>query len=172
MISDALIGRKRTATTALLNTKAFPGIGRYQPIGFLSFLLLGPPAGPKCWNKFALFPQSTDGSSSRRRLSSSTSRKSRGGSLNGSSHQLVMGDGTMQVSHLDPARELDETLRAFAAETAARAQRLEELKAALAIFPDDENLKAEFKHFIDSSRKTVLPADILLDYESTHAHMQ
>ena len=52
--------------------------------------------------------------------------------------------------------EENEAIRIFRAETEARAQRLEELKLALSLFPDDENIKAELKQFVDSQRRTAL----------------
>jgi hypothetical protein len=52
--------------------------------------------------------------------------------------------------------EENEAIRIFRAETEARAQRLEELKLALSLFPDDENIKAELKQFVDSARRTSL----------------
>jgi hypothetical protein len=160
-----LTGRKRTSGTMLLNTKSFPGVGRYQPIAFLAFLLLGPPAGDKCWSRFALDAH-LEAAPPRPRLSS------------GPRTHRVMGDAeVMSLEDLISPRkrahkgsgldckeallgdEESEAIRIFNAETTARAQRLEELKLALSLFPDDESIKAELKQFVDTQRRTSLAAD-------------
>jgi hypothetical protein len=153
-----LSGRKRNSGAMLLNTKAFPGIGRYQPIGFLAFLLLGPPAGEKCWHRFALDAH-LEAAPPRPRMSLG-SRNSR---LMNEAEDMNLDDlmtprkrakGKDQISE-----EENEAIRIFNAETTARAQRLEELKLALSLFPDDESIKAELKQFVDSQRRTSLSSE-------------
>lgn len=144
-------GRKRFSGAALMNTKPFPGVGKYQPIGFLSFLLLGPPAGEKCWNRFAL--------DAHLEAPPRVPRVSMGGN-----NRLIEDHGfddgaTPRTDRKRPRKENEEeneAIRVFNAETAARAQRLEELKLALSLFPNDENIKAELKQFVDSQRRTSL----------------
>lgn len=165
--------RKRHANLALLNTKPFPGVGKYQPIGFLAFLLMGPPAGEKCWTRFALDahyeaapPRPRLSVSSRHRLSISNGS----GSLNDDDklddyisprHDRKRPRTSKDGTGPGLFEEDNEAIRIFNAETAARAQRLEELKMALSLFPDDENIKAEFKQFLDSQRRTTLSAEAL-----------
>jgi hypothetical protein len=258
---DRLNGRKRSTSQALMNTKPFPGVGKFQPIGFLAFLLMGPPAGEKCWNRFALDahieppPPRQRMSISQRNNSSNnnpmtpnqvnglhtpgsmmggggnrgpygdddsptqqhhnqhhlmnvpggvshhgnvhpsqqqqhhsghhggSSRSSNGGyddddyisprsavkrqKTSSSSGLKIMPDGTVSMmggggigQGLGPLQdEENEAIRIFRAETEARAQRLEELKLALSLFPDDENIKAELKQFVDSQRRTSLQHD-------------
>jgi hypothetical protein len=62
----------------------------------------------------------------------------------------------MKTSKDHAAEEESEAIRIFNAETTARAQRLEELKLALTLFPDDESIKAELKQFVDTQRRTSL----------------
>jgi len=161
--------RKRHANLALLNTKPFSGVGKYQPIGFLAFLLMGPPAGEKCWTRFALDAH-YEAAPPRPRLS--VSSRHRMSLSNGSEDDKL--DDYISPRH-DRKRprtskdgsngmiydEDNEAIRIFNAETAARAQRLEELKMALSLFPDDENIKGEFKQFLDTQRRTTLSAEAL-----------
>lgn len=174
--------RKRHANLALLNTKAFPGVGKYQPIGFLAFLLMGPPAGEKCWTRFALDAH-YEAAPPRPRLSVTNSTRHHRLSLNSGTDEDKMDDyisprhdrkrprtskdgvsGGLPGVSGGPGGMFDddnEPIRVFSAETAARAQRLEELKMALSLFPDDENIKAEFKQFLDTSRRTALTAEAM-----------
>ena len=167
---DRLAGRKRSAATALMNTKPFPGVGKFQPISFLAFLLMGPPAGEKCWNRFALDAH-IEPAPPRPRISMSAHSSSNNRLSSGSrlmDDHSAYGDQDGYISPRSDRKrqkkdglpslldEENEAIRIFRAETEARAQRLEELKLALSLFPDDENIKAELKQFIDSQRRTSL----------------
>jgi hypothetical protein len=171
---DRLSGRKRSTSTALMNTKPFPGVGKFQPIGFLAFLLMGPPAGEKCWNRFALDahlepapprPRMSLGNQSRsngpRNSLDDDPRNSMHGHNGGYDDDYISprSDRKRQKKDILPQDEENEAIRIFRAETEARAQRLEELKLALSLFPDDDNIKAELKQFVDSQRRTSLSAE-------------
>ncbi len=178
---DRLSGRKRSTSATLMATKPFPGVGKFQPISFLAFLLMGPPAGEKCWNRFALDAH-IEPVPPRPRLSVSTSHGHPGNRPSSSGPGRMLDDDphhsrySDQDDYLSPRSserkrqkkegnglslpplmdEENEAIRIFRAETEARAQRLEELKLALSLFPDDENIKAELKQFVDSQRRTAL----------------
>lgn len=151
------MGRKRTAQNVLLSTKAFPGVGRFQPIAFLTFLLLGPPAGEKCWARFGLDahlePQPPHHTRQQRM---STGRSSRMDPDDMNLDDLISPRGKRIKTGMD---EENEAIRIFNAETTARSQRLEELKLALSLFPDDESIKAELKQFVDTQRRTSLTSE-------------
>jgi hypothetical protein len=208
--------RKKTTTAALLNAKPFPGVGKFQPIAFMSFLLLGPPAGERCWNRLALdahleaapprprgVPSTSGGLSQQQQQQQQQQQTPRGvtenevhahhfedylvrsqqqhvvvAGVNGSDRKRmkkehaitsmppvasVTNSSNSGGSSNNPAMGLvddeNEAIRIFNAETAARAQRLEELKLALSLFPDDDNIKAELKQFVDSQRRTILSAE-------------
>lgn len=158
-LDGSFSGRKRSSNATLMSQKPFPGVGKFQPIGFLSFLLLGPPAGEKCWNRFALDAH-LEAPPPRPRLSMS-GRNSLGDG-DGSFDEFISprSDRKRQkVKETTSADEENEAIRIFNAETSARAQRLEELKLALSLFPDDENIKAELKQFVDTQRRTSLATD-------------
>jgi hypothetical protein len=220
-IAIPLSGRKRPALNTLLQSKPFPGVGKYQPICFLAFLLMGPPAGEKCWHKFALdyYSQPTN-HQSMRGDNNSINSDSQNASIQ---HQLIFGPDILQQNNVNQSNnsagfalvstelesyqklmtnqtamtptnqsqpqkrakrdgsmgilqqptqvlyqsnildsEENEAVRIFHAETAARAQRLEELKLALSLFPDDEGVKMEFKQFVDSARRTSLSRELLM----------
>jgi hypothetical protein len=176
---DRLSGRKRSTSTALMNTKPFPGVGKFQPISFLAFLLMGPPAGEKCWNRFALDAHLEPAPPRPRMSIQSRNNQTPGGrSLeddlrNAASHHNLHNSGydddyisprsdrkRQKKEGILPQDEENEAIRIFRAETEARAQRLEELKLALSLFPDDENIKAELKQFVDSQRRTSLAQDV------------
>ena len=173
---DRLSGRKRSTSTALMNTKPFPGVGKFQPISFLAFLLMGPPAGEKCWNRFALDahiepvpPRPRVSMSSAQNHHNSSNRMSTGRMLEDHSRYSDQDDYISPRSDRKRQKkdgmsssmdEENEAIRIFRAETEARAQRLEELKLALSLFPDDENIKAELKQFIDSQRRTSLENEL------------
>eukprot|EP00981_Chlorochromonas_danica_P006580 scaffold1435_cov162-Ochromonas_danica.AAC.14 len=152
--------RKRPSGAILLNTKLFPGVGRYQPISFLSFLLLGPPAGEKCWQRFSLDAH-LESAPPRPRITAvpRTGRLSIGEGEDMNLDDIISPNRKRQKTGKDHIEEENEAIRIFNAETTARAQRLEELKLALSLFPDDENIKAELKQFVDSQRRTSLTAE-------------
>ncbi|RYH18813.1 hypothetical protein EON65_26885 [archaeon] len=157
------------AAASLFVHKPFPGVGKFQPISFLAFILLGPPAGDKCLPNLALDAHMEP--AARPRLATSSSRPLR--MLDGEDMNL---DDLISPTRKRPRKEHhsnmlgedeNEAIRIFNAETTARAQRLEELKLALSLFPDDENIKAELKQFVDTQRRTSLSADT-----SHHAPLQ
>lgn len=181
-------GRKRLGVATLLNPKPFPGVGKYQPIAFLAFLLLGPPAGEKCYSRFGL-DDHLESAPSRPRLSQAPARsvdssgidedtfqysphgnnkrfrRDSNGRTESSGMQSNTTNGALSgVHNLPPgptSEDQNEAIRIFTAETQARAQRLEELKFALSLFPDEESLKLEFKQFIDTARTTSLTNEAL-----------
>lgn len=158
-LDGSFSGRKRSSNSVLLAQKPFPGVGKFQPIGFLSFLLIGPPAGEKCWNRFALDAH-LEAPPPRPRMSMG-GRNSVGGDADGSFDEFISPrtDRKRQKVKDTSSDEENEAIRIFNAETSARAQRLEELKLALSLFPDDENIKAELKQFVDTQRRTSLATD-------------
>lgn len=151
-------GRKRSSNSALLAQKPFPGVGKFQPIAFMAFLLLGPPAGDKCWNRFALDAH-LEAPPPRPRMS--IGGRNSIGDGEGSLDEFISprSDRKRQKVKDSGIEEENEAIRIFNAETSARAQRLEELKLALSLFPDDENIKAELKQFVDTQRRTSLTAE-------------
>ena len=158
LTEEQLTGRKRSSGAMLLSTKVFPGVGRFQPISFLAFLLLGPPAGEKCWHRFSL-EEHVDPLPPKPRMSTSSRPNAR---LLSEGEDVNIEDlisprkRVMKTSKDHAAEEESEAIRIFNAETTARAQRLEELKLALTLFPDDESIKAELKQFVDTQRRTSL----------------
>lgn len=159
-----MISRKRTSGAMLLNTKAFPGVGRYQPIGFLTFLLLGPPAGEKCWPRFSLDAHMVEQVPPRPRMSSSRTNRLLHDAEDMNLEDFISPRNERPLKRIAKGKdslleEENEAIRIFNAETTARTQRLEELKLALSLFPDDESIKAELKQFVDSARRTTLSSD-------------
>lgn len=148
--------RPKQQITYLLTPKDFPGVGKYQPFSFLSFLLLGPPAGDKCWSRFAL-ERNPESAPRRPRLTSTVVPMDT--SVDGYHHPPP--PVLPQSKRRRESEEDNDAIRVFNAETAARAQRLEELKLALSLFPDDDSIKVELKQFIDSQRRTMLSSDAL-----------
>lgn len=168
-IDEHIIGRKRPSAAIVLNPKPFPGVGRYQPIGFLTFLLLGAPAGEKCWHRFALDAH-LEAAPPRPRLTVS----SRPGRLLSEAEDITLDDfmsprdrSKRTMKPKDQMEDENEAIRIFNAETTARAQRLEELKLALSLFPDDESIKAELKQFVDTQRRTSLASHTGLSHSET-----